>query len=937
MALENRLIRRDRVEPISLDFEKLREEGIQLAQQLSGKRWTDYNPHDPGVTILEQLCYALTDIGYRSTFPIREQLYAKLPKGQQRPKDSFFDASDILPTNPVTLEDYRILIIDYFPEITNAWLHPVQSGMRGQYRIFLQLAEAYRRDAQRVEEIKDAVQALFAAHRNLAEDVSMVEVLAAEQLQVQADVDIDTEEMGEAILARLLLLLENHINPPIPLYSLDELLEEGYTIEQIFSGPPAKNGFIKKEDLGALNRSFYVSKIIELINGLPGVKRVSNFYVTVNGLEVEGDVLRLPENTYLILDMNPLDDRYRGQDIPYPIRFFRGQLQYELDLNTANQLYHSQDLRYKKGYTANKIHGPSAQQSSLKRSDLGAYHSVQHLFPHNYGLGTFGLPSTVRPSRERYAAIRQLKAYLLFFEQQLANHLAQLAQASDFFSLDPELDRSYFFQLAKDSPRTEELLKGGSFEAFEREVDALMRKFDPFLDRRNRVLDHLLARFGEYFLTDFLLQFDKQLGQDVGSVEEQEAELLQTKLRFLQNYVSISRNRSRGFNYLEVPSSENRSGLEQRVRLLLNIPEREEVSLLSGFDERLQDYKREGEDWESEVQNLPLDEEELPYEEIREEDEEVGEGQFCFSSTEARLLQDLLLNGVQRESYSIHHNPDTESPYAFIVLYKGGQEGLPQRIYQAKSLPEARQAIQRLLNYLLRLSKQSEGFHLVEHLLLRPLTVNRFALVLLDDQKRPLLETTALSSEKEQLELRDELFQLGQQRANYSIAEQEEGQYFVMLSYYNRRLSSLRIFDSEKEAEQAIENCIAYLESFRNMDITAYQEQVLIEDRGSVGQVQDAQFYSNQITLVLPDWPSRFQNPDFQNLLRDVVLYNAPAHLHTHFIWLDPEAMQRFEDLYFDWMAKKRSLHPEQPSLDEAAYELLLFVKNAIDRNGNDF
>ena len=41
----------------------LREMGIEEIQKLSGKIWTDFNLHDPGVTILEQLCYALTDLG----------------------------------------------------------------------------------------------------------------------------------------------------------------------------------------------------------------------------------------------------------------------------------------------------------------------------------------------------------------------------------------------------------------------------------------------------------------------------------------------------------------------------------------------------------------------------------------------------------------------------------------------------------------------------------------------------------------------------------------------------------------------------------------------------------------------------------------------------------------------------------------------------------
>jgi hypothetical protein len=51
-----------------LDFDALRKAGIAMLQELCGEKWTDYNLHDPGVTILEQLCYGITDLAYRSEF-----------------------------------------------------------------------------------------------------------------------------------------------------------------------------------------------------------------------------------------------------------------------------------------------------------------------------------------------------------------------------------------------------------------------------------------------------------------------------------------------------------------------------------------------------------------------------------------------------------------------------------------------------------------------------------------------------------------------------------------------------------------------------------------------------------------------------------------------------------------------------------------------------
>ncbi|MBP9083104.1 MAG: hypothetical protein KBH11_08505, partial [Bacteroidia bacterium] len=56
------------------DFKYLRQFAMESIQELSGSAWTNLNPSDPGVTILEQACYALTELGYCSSFPIEDIL-----------------------------------------------------------------------------------------------------------------------------------------------------------------------------------------------------------------------------------------------------------------------------------------------------------------------------------------------------------------------------------------------------------------------------------------------------------------------------------------------------------------------------------------------------------------------------------------------------------------------------------------------------------------------------------------------------------------------------------------------------------------------------------------------------------------------------------------------------------------------------------------------
>ena len=119
MAL-SQTIDRDNKLPHSQDYGFLSREAISLIQSLSGDIWTDYNTHDPGITLLEAICYALTDLGYRTSFDIQDLMAPE----KSTPADFekvFYTARQILPSNPLTLLDYRKLIIDT-EGVRNAWI-----------------------------------------------------------------------------------------------------------------------------------------------------------------------------------------------------------------------------------------------------------------------------------------------------------------------------------------------------------------------------------------------------------------------------------------------------------------------------------------------------------------------------------------------------------------------------------------------------------------------------------------------------------------------------------------------------------------------------------------------------------------------------------------------------------------------------------------------
>src|SRR5215472_1699832 len=117
------LIKNPPLEPAQ-DFYRLRREGIGFIAQTGSAQWTDYNVHDPGITILEALCYAITDLGYRIGWNISDILSPQTAPSdplQPYPDQAFFTARRILTVNPTTSDDFRRLLID-LPKVRNAWV-----------------------------------------------------------------------------------------------------------------------------------------------------------------------------------------------------------------------------------------------------------------------------------------------------------------------------------------------------------------------------------------------------------------------------------------------------------------------------------------------------------------------------------------------------------------------------------------------------------------------------------------------------------------------------------------------------------------------------------------------------------------------------------------------------------------------------------------------
>lgn len=572
----------------ALDYAFLRQAGIQHLERMAGQLWTDFNTHDPGITILEQLCYALTDLAHRIEYPLPDLLTG----AGQDAYASLYGPAQILTTQPVTLNDLRKLVIDV-EGVKNAWIEKVETSaialyfdasknalslqggsrtaepiaLQGLVRVLIEVSDLLYIDgtAEQREEVQRAVTRRLHENRSLGEDFVAIQLLEVEEIGVEARIEIEAVEEAEAILLALYQRIADSISPPVRFYTLRQCLEAGKQIDEIFEGPLLEHGFIDTAELQHAQRrtALRTSDLIREIMSVPGVRAVRTITLSKGGKPEAWSLPLHPDKTPKLKLENS------------NLRLERNGLAAKVDIAKVRALYAAQLRHTDDDYR--RIHEEWELQPPPGRDrHVGNYYSIQHQFPATYGIGTLGLPDSAAPQRKAQA--QQLKAYLLFFDQLLANYFAQLAHVQELFSFSARNGQTYFSQPVADArlgldevrrlplPQHEARLRQITEQPLAMTDAALA---EATLRRHSRFLNHLLARFAEQF-TDYSLLLYGVTPVAAGSAA---AKLVQDQQAFLQAYVQVSSARGTAFNYLQPWEVANHSGLEKRIKHKLGLVE----------------------------------------------------------------------------------------------------------------------------------------------------------------------------------------------------------------------------------------------------------------------------------------------------------------------------------------------------------------------------
>ncbi|MBC6993255.1 hypothetical protein QWY85_13600 [Neolewinella lacunae] len=436
---------------------------------------------------------------------------------------------------------------------------PTLEALLGQSDLFAR----YLGKLQRREGILATSQRLLHDNRRVGEDYCRVDGIRAEDVAVCADLHLTPGADVEQTLALVYYTLESLLNPLVPFRTLAELESLGIPTEAIFTGPPLQQGFLLQEDLDAaqLRSVVYVSDLVNALMDLPGVSTLEALRFTV--YDADGRPLA-PAHPWCI----PVSPGH------YPALYLAASqvMVYKDGLPLLPRRAELRSVLAQLRAADRAVALPTEQLDypvpTGKHRPAPEYLPVQRTLPTIYGLSEEGLGADAGAGRR--AKARQLAGYLFPFEQIVATTAQQLAGFGDLFSTDEAVAATYphpsLAGAGEPLGHLAELLTPAATPAALRD---LLEPAGRFADRRNRFLDHLLARFGESIANYSLLIHDQSTRRAYGPEK-----LIQDKVRFLRFYPEISGRRGTGINYTRaegVCAYRNRSGLGERIRRLLGM------------------------------------------------------------------------------------------------------------------------------------------------------------------------------------------------------------------------------------------------------------------------------------------------------------------------------------------------------------------------------
>ncbi|WP_417237171.1 MULTISPECIES: hypothetical protein [Flavobacteriaceae] len=591
--------------PVELNFDELKELGLAYIQKNNDSTWTNLNPSDPGVTILDQLCFAFTELGYCNNFLIKDILTNK--RGKLIVKNQFYLPEDILTTSPITINDFRKYLVDKVKEVVNLQITAVKS-QTNVYRVEVlinrridkkKLIETVTINNEEKEVTVKSQEEIILENtffvlnscRNLGELFLYPTSLVAKKHRVYGQLEIESGYDINTVLIEIETAINNYVFPKLIQAGYNELKEEE-TTNTIFNGPKLANGWIAESNMVSKKNKIQAYELTEVIQSIKGVLSISN--VSFGDAETMYEVFSSKEEILVFSFIDSLKKNSDGLQV-----FTKGKdISAKINASVVKELSGLDDSNSQISKVSTVKMAPKLPEGTYR--DISSYYSVQNTFPDAYTVGSEGVSANA--TAFQIAQSRQLKGYLTLFDQVLTNQFMQLANLDKLFSFENSVtgapsdqeqfysvqtafenehpqypspfvcfSPTYYYQsLYKEVPHIRPLLRNFKKHEFSYEIEfitqavsnswkkyqtdpynsymwglmAFMEDEDVNLERRNKILNHLLARHGESpVLLDVIIE------GTVYSGNSQKDKVI-IKSLYLQNLGLLSYYRTKAYNFI---------------------------------------------------------------------------------------------------------------------------------------------------------------------------------------------------------------------------------------------------------------------------------------------------------------------------------------------------------------------------------------------------
>lgn len=690
MEVPNDTLYIDQQNPENDLFRQLERQSLEDYQQSAGRVWTDYNIHDPGITITDVVNYALTELNYRLQFPLQDYLTTQ-GKPFKPENFGFYLPSDVFPVSPVTTDDYRKYFLSALPDIENIWFVPAVTDnlYTGKYIIKVE-PQAYCEKSEQ-EELSTKITRLYHAKRNLCEELESIEFIERENLVMHGEIQIEAGVDNLKLLARIYWDTHAYL-AGYPYYHYpDTMVYNNISPDEWLDGPIENGLQIDFPGVSIPTKA----ELYEHILSLPGVISVQSFHLE----DREGKIINTFHNFYSVhVPTTPEEMKVRLWADNTLVSVQPDKL--ETQVRAFYFRHKGHRIRQQNKKPAIAI--PAGNYHSIYKHD-----TIQEDFPAIYGVGQEGL--SLHESNQRKGQAMQLKAYLLLFDLTFARGLEELKEV--YALLQQKRDSSPENKI----PQVNET--SGLWNILtDKDVIATWEKRTT-LHQQEQLADMWDKLYGE----DSRLCYNPEFGY----YDEVPEETLARRIDFLKNAPSWGYNRFRACNMYGRRDAKNIPGIKTYIATLFGWEKDEghatgnlfpvyNMSLVPDstfFEEREREIKYTiMPDNLLEADNL----EQVPYAAVAYTDVHYEELRMQLPLLHNTILfESLFHKGIHLENYKIIHLRNEND---YILVFEKNDTHTYINLGHFSNKDELIKAANRFRLFLVTMNRKSETLYIVEHI-----------------------------------------------------------------------------------------------------------------------------------------------------------------------------------------------------------------------------